>query len=182
MKPLIPALLAALGLAALFAGKASAAENKPPTPKPPTPKPPVSPVLPTPPIWPSPPPTAAEKAAQAMVAELWRAERSAGSVKAAKGREDKSLVVAFQNAAKLTADGKAGPGTLLAAAAHGQTDLPHVFYWPTSATAQKVYAYRAALLSVAEKLATKDPNGSSQLKASAAREHGEAGIVGALAS
>lgn len=190
MKPL-PIAIGVIGLLALFTGLASAKPATGPA-KPPTepPTPPVKPPTPwpfppsTPPVTPpvTPPTTAASAAAARMVANLFAAERSTSTVKAAKGREDKSLVSSFQSAAKLTADGLAGPGTLAAAAANGQYDLPHVFYWPTSANAQKVYEYRSALESIAEKLDASNPRAAAQLRASAAREHGEAGIVGPLAT
>lgn len=128
------------------------------------------------------PKTPVETAADLMVAHLKRLQIAAGDVKRAKGKEDKNIVKKFQSLAKLTSDGKPGPGTLVAAAGHGQYELPYVMYWPTGATAQKVYDYRAALEALATKLDATDPVGAQQLRASAAREKGQAGIVGALAT
>lgn len=119
-----------------------------------------------------------EIAADLMVAHLKRVQLQAGSVTAAKGKEDKNTVKKFQTLAKLTSDGKPGPGTLVAAASFGQFELPLVMYWPTSATKQKVYDYRAALLAIAAKLDSTNPSGAKQLRESAARERGQAGIVG----
>lgn len=119
-----------------------------------------------------------EIAADLMVAHLKRLQLSAGSVTAAKGKEDKAVVKKFQTLAKLSSDGKPGPGTLVAAASFGQFELPLVMYWPTSATKQKVYDYRTALNQIADKLESTNESGASALRASAARERGQAGIVG----
>jgi hypothetical protein len=128
------------------------------------------------------PKTPVETAADLMVAHLKRLQIASGDVKKAKGKEDKNIVKKFQGLAKLTSDGKPGPGTLVAAAGHGQYELPLVMYWPTGAKAQKVYDYRAALEALALKLDATDKVAAEQLRASAAREKGQAGIVGPLAT
>lgn len=124
--------------------------------------------------------TPVEVAADALVAHLKRIQTSSGSVLKAKGREDTNIVKRYQTLAKLTADGKVGPGTLAMTATHGQYDLPLVMYWPVSSTKTTVMKYRAALENIATKLASTDPVGAAQLRASAARERGQAGIVGAM--
>lgn len=124
------------------------------------------------------PKTPVETAADLMVAHLKRLQITAGDVMKSKGREDKNIVMKFQGLANLTKDGKPGPGTLVAAAGHGQYELPLVMYWPTGATKQKVYDYRAALEALALKLDSTNPSGAKSLRASAAREKGQAGIVG----
>lgn len=118
-----------------------------------------------------------EIAADAMVSHLKRLQLSQGSVTKAKGKEDKNLVKKFQTLAKLTADGSAGPGTMVAAASFGQYELPLVMYWPKSSTTAKVYAYRDALETIASKLDGTNPTGAASLRASAAREKGQAGVI-----
>jgi hypothetical protein len=92
-----------------------------------------------------------------------------------KGKENFAAIKAFQAAAGLSADGKAGPGTLIAAAQAGVCQLPRVMYWPVGATASNVTQYRSSLTSIA---AGKSDPCKGQLQASAAAERGQAGIVG----
>ncbi len=103
-----------------------------------------------------------------------------GDVKKAKGKEDKSLVMAFQKAEGLGADGLTGPGTVLKMAKY-TGDIPLVFYWPKSATSKNVLAYRTTLLQMAD---VHEQNGrpgvAAKLRASAAKERGQAGIVGSM--
>lgn len=123
--------------------------------------------------------TAVEMAADAMVADIRRVQQTYG-VKPAKGREDTAKVKRFQSLAGLTADGKAGPGTMLAAAKAGQHSLPKVVYWPTSATKTRVLQYRSDLNAVADSIAQSNPTGAEALRTSALAERGEAGIVGQM--
>lgn len=105
-----------------------------------------------------------------------------GDVKKAKGKEDKSLVVAFQKAEALTADGFTGPKTVLKMAKY-TGDIPLVYYWPKSATAKEVNAYRATLQQMAD---VHEQNGrpltAQKLRTYAAKERGQAGIVGPMPS
>ena len=126
-------------------------------------------------------PSPIQAAALAMVANMKKVQGAASSVKAAKGKEDMSLVKRFQTLASTTSDGKAGPGTLVLAAKNGQFDLPYVMYWPTSATSKNVITYRNDLQNIASSLAQQgNMAGASALRASASRERGQAGIVGAM--
>jgi len=84
----------------------------------------------------------------------------------------------FQTSAGLTPDGKSGPGTTLAYAKNGVGVLPPVLFWPVSANGKTVLAYRAAVLKIADQ--TVDPLQASALRQSAARERGQAGIVGQM--
>lgn len=121
-----------------------------------------------------------ELAADAMVRNL-KAVQSSYPFPTAHGKEDQSLVKRFQSLANTTADGMAGPGTLLLAAINGQSDLPLVPYWPKSATATNVLKYRSDLQQIAARArAAGDLSGASMLEASAARERGQGGIVGAM--
>lgn len=106
-----------------------------------------------------------------------------GTVTAAKGKEDKSLVKAFQLAEGATsaqADGLAGPGTMLKLAKY-QGALPLVYYWPKSATAKNVNDYRSTLRQMAD---VHEQNGrpgiAAKLRDAATRERGQGGIVGAM--
>jgi hypothetical protein len=124
------------------------------------------------------PRTPVEMAADAMVRNL-KAVQAAYPFPSVKGKEDQSIVKRFQAAVGGGADGKAGPGTLLAAAVAGQSDLPLVMYWPTSASASRVLQYRNDINGVADRAdAGGDHAGAAALRASAARERGQAGIVG----
>lgn len=123
------------------------------------------------------PKSAVETAADLMVSHLLRLQTKYG-MPGAKGKEDLSTVKKFQSLANLTADGKAGPGTMVAAAGYGQYNLPLVMYWTKSATAQNVYKYRDALNVIADKIASSNPSGANTLRASAANERGQAGIIG----
>jgi hypothetical protein len=123
------------------------------------------------------PKTPIEQAAEAAATNLKSVQRNSGSVKAAKGREDQALVKRFQTLCGTTSDGMAGPGTLGLMAKHGVCDLPYVMYWPKSSTKSRVIKYREAIYAVAD---SKSEPCASQLRASAARERGQAGIVGAM--
>jgi len=101
-------------------------------------------------------------------------------VRKAKGKEDKGLVTSFQRAEGLTADGKTGPGTVLKMAKY-VGDIPYVFYWPVSATAKNVNAYRATLQEMADAHENAGrPGIANKLRAAASRERGQAGIVGSM--
>lgn len=103
-----------------------------------------------------------------------------GDVKKAKGKEDKSMVIAFQKGEGLTADGKAGPGTVLKMAKY-TGDLPPVYYWPVSATAKNVNEFRATLQQMADVHEQAGRRSiAAKLRASAARERGQSGIVGQM--
>jgi hypothetical protein len=143
----------------------------------------INPAVP-PPVPDAPPPAAkspVETSADLMVAHLHRLQNTYGIPPKSKGKEDTNLVKKFQSLAKLTSpDGKAGPGTLAAAATAGQYNLPYVMYWPKSATSKKVLEYRATLNAIADKLEATNPSGARELRLSASRERGQAGIVGAM--
>jgi hypothetical protein len=100
----------------------------------------------------------------------------------AKGKEDMNIVSRFQGLAGLgTPDGKAGPGTLAAAAKVGQSALPLVMYWPKSATANNVLAYRDVLRQMAASArAAGDTTRAAELEQSAATERGQGNIVGSM--
>ncbi len=141
---------------------------------------------PTPPVLvpavPTPQPLPAAKSPQQQLAEstalmLTRVQQNASSVKASKGKEDQAMVLRFQKQEGLTADGKAGPGTLVALAKYVAV-LPWVMYWPKSANKTTVLGYRNALNTLAD--SSPDPMRAAGLRASAAHEHGEAGIVGPM--
>lgn len=127
--------------------------------------------------------TPAEAAAGDMVRNLNSAVAKYKTVKLAKGHEDKNAVKKFQQASGLKQDGLVGPGVLVEAAKYIGV-LPPVFYWPKSATAANVLAYRASLNKIADDIDNRTPTGDPMravaLRASAAREHGEAGIVGKM--
>lgn len=126
--------------------------------------------------------SAVEIAADNMVTHLRQIQDKYQTVKLAKGKQDTALVSKFQTLAGLKADGKPGPGTLIAAAKAGVGQvLPLVMYWPVSANAQSVYAYRTAIEDVAAKAdAAGDTMRAAALRQSAARERGQAGIVGTM--
>jgi hypothetical protein len=103
-----------------------------------------------------------------------------GDVKKAKGKEDQSLVKAFQQGESLTADGLTGPGTVLKMAKY-TGDIPLVYYWPKSATATKVNEYRSTLRQMADAHENAGrPIIASKLRSAATKERGQAGIVGAM--
>lgn len=147
-----------------------------------TPSVPATPAVATVPSSSSGPKTPLEQAAAAVVLHLTNLQNSAGgNVKAVKGKEDQFLIRNFQGMIPgATVDGKAGPGTLLAAAKAGQSVLPFVMYWPTGATASRVLQYRNDLIALASQ--TSDPVRKAALLASAARERGQSGIVGSMPS
>lgn len=125
--------------------------------------------------------TPVETCADTMIAHLHRLQNTYGIPPKCKGKEDQNLIKKFQSLAKLTSpDGKPGPGTLAAAATAGQYNLPYVMYWPKSATSKKVLEYRATLNAIADKLEATNPSGAEELRLSATRERGQAGIVGAM--
>lgn len=120
------------------------------------------------------------KAAQALSAHL-RSLQSRYGAKGAKGKQDRAQVRTWQAALGTTADGLPGTGTLLAMARAGEGNLPWVMYWPKSATARTVQAYRDELARIA--VAASSAGRTAEAKAiaeSAKREHGESGIVGNL--
>lgn len=103
-----------------------------------------------------------------------------GDVKKAKGKEDKGLVMAFQRAEGLGADGLMGPGSTLRLAKY-TGDLPPVFYWPKSATSKNVLDYRAKLLEWADKHESEGRTQvAAKIRAAAAKERGQSGIVGQM--
>lgn len=112
-------------------------------------------------------------------------DAAGGNVKSVQGKEDKSSVMRFQTQEGLTSDGKLGPGTNTALAKYVGV-LPLVMYWPTASNAQSVYTYRAKLQTLADALSN-DPNATlttqqqaNDLRASAAAERGQGGIVGTM--
>jgi len=145
-----------------------------------TPSAPVMPKdsLPVPQALPG-PKSPAELAADAMVRNL-RAVQSAFGMPQAHGKEDMGLVRKFQSLSGIASpDGKAGPGTMASAAKAGQSALPLVMYWPKTATAANVLAYRDVLRQLAAiAQASGDATRASNLEASAAAERGQGNIVG----
>jgi hypothetical protein len=141
-----------------------------PTTVPPAPAPQPTPIEKTP----------VEMAADAVVKHLWSIQRQYG-MPGAKGKEDMVLIKRFQSLAGDTADGMAGPGTLARTAQHGQSNLPLVMRWPKSATSTKVLEYRNVLTVMADKSRSEgNTTRADELSASAARERGQAGIVGPM--
>lgn len=103
-----------------------------------------------------------------------------GDVKRAKGKEDQSLVKAFQQGESITSDGLTGPGTVLKMAKY-TGDIPLVYYWPKSATAAKVNEYRSTLRQMADAHENAGrPIIASKLRNAATKERGQAGIVGTV--
>lgn len=103
-----------------------------------------------------------------------------GDVKKAKGKEDQSLVKAFQSGEGITSDGKTGPGTVLKMAKY-TGDIPLVYYWPVSANAAKVNEYRSTLRQMADAHENAGrPVIAEKLRSAASRERGQAGIVGQM--
>jgi hypothetical protein len=100
------------------------------------------------------------------------------SLKAAQGRENQSLVRAFQTKTGIYLDGLAGPGTYVAIARRLDSGtVPLVMYWPKGATEKTVLAYRTALRAIAEQ--APEPV-KSALRASANRERGQGAKNGPL--
>jgi len=149
--------------------------------------PPVAPGVPAPPapiaVPSSPQPQALpeakapiEIAADSMVRNLRSVQASRGA-RGAQGKEDQSLVRRFQTLAGGSADGRTGPGTLLAAAKAGQSNLPAVMYWPkatsvsTAALRQSLLEYRAALQALANQARAEGLDSRAiELEASLSRE------------
>lgn len=125
--------------------------------------------------------TPAEMAADALVKNLAGVQARFG-MPGAKGKEDLLIVKRFQSLTGDSApDGKAGPGVLAKAAQQGQVTLPLVMYWPKSATSAKVIEYRSVLNKLADAAqAAGNLAAATELRASAARERGQAGIVGPM--
>ncbi len=125
--------------------------------------------------------TAVQIAASNMAVHLKQIQRARGGAKQAKGHEDTNIIKRFQKADGQKQDGLPGPGTLLASARHGVSILPFVMYWPKSATKTRVLRYRSDLNALAQQAtAAGDTVRASQLSKSAARERGQAGIVGPM--
>ena len=133
------------------------------------------PVVPT--VAPPTPKTAVEQSAEGLALHLKSIQKNSTSVKASKGKEDTALVKRFQALAGTSTDGKPGPGTTGLLAKHGVCDLPYIMYWPRGSTKSRVVKYRAAIYAIADQ---KSEPCASQLRASAARERGQAGIVGPM--
>ncbi|MGB1274723.1 MAG: peptidoglycan-binding protein, partial [Nannocystaceae bacterium] len=160
------------------------------TPSPPAPVPAPSPTaLPLPeapavvPVSPTPQPlpqqlTATERAAIDMVKHLRAIEQQYGGPKGAKGRQNKTLVKAFQQAAGQKADGLPGPKTLYSAAAQRAVELPLVMYWTRGSTQKTVQQYRDMLGRLADALDSKGrAREAESLRASANRERGQGGVA-----
>lgn len=119
----------------------------------------------------------AQSLARKLAVHLHDVQRRLGMPRA-KGREDFSTVKAFQSSVGQTADGKAGPGTLTAVAKQGVTNLPLVMYWPKSGSRARLARYKADLTLLANQLeATGNLSGAAELRASIAREKGQAGVA-----
>ena len=114
----------------------------------------------------------------AMVEDLRRVQGIHG-MPGAKGRENQRLVKAYQAAAGLKQDGKAGPGTLTSLVSNGVYEVPLVMYWPSGTTAARVNQYRQNLRTIASALANEAD--ANMVRMAANRERGQAGIVGPLA-
>lgn len=103
--------------------------------------------------------------AKATALMLSRTQSSTKTIALSKGKEDQAMVKRFQAAEGLTADGKAGPKTMLAMAKYVDI-LPFVMWWPAGSSTAAVKTYRAALLAM---------NGlGRQLHITAAAERGQA--------
>lgn len=153
------------GIAAPITSSAAAPTNVPPQFTPPIVAPPTTQLS-----------LAATKANQ-LSAHLNALIASRGGVAGAKGKEDTSLVQAFQFAAGLSgsqADSKYGPGTAKLLAQYNG-DVPIVFYWPKGSLPNSaVPPYRQALENIAleaEKIG--DLERALKLRLSAAREKGQ---------
>ena len=128
--------------------------------------------------------TPAGRLAQQAAASLLKVQQRYGMPRA-KRKEDRALIKRFQAAAGQTADGLAGPSTVLAMAKNGVGRLPLVMYWARGSNRATVRRYTAQLNAMAD---AAEQAGQSQraqeLRQSAAREKGQAGViqVGALAA
>lgn len=89
--------------------------------------------------------TPLEMLAKAASTELKRAQRSAKTIRESVGKENQAIIKKFQAAAGLTADGLAGPKTILALAQFEDL-VPFVQRWPKGANANTVKQFRAELL------------------------------------
>lgn len=134
----------------------------------------------------SPAPAPVQKSKQQILAEttaagLVRLQTSAqGAVKKVQGKEDKAGVMRFQTQESLKADGKAGPGVVLALAKY-TGNIPLVMYWPQGTNANSVLKFRTQLLDLADAAdATGDKVRGDGLRAAASAERGQGGIVGAM--
>ena len=127
------------------------------------------------------PKTPLEIAASTMVKNL-RAMQSRLGMPGAQRQEDRAFVARLQHLAGMSnPDGLAGPGTILTAARAGECTLPVVMYWPNGATGENVHQYRRVLQALAQKARSEGRHHqASELEASAAREHGQGGIVGSM--
>ena len=135
---------------------------------------------------PAPSAPAPQKSKQQILAEtvasgLVRLQNAAnGNVKAVQGKEDKATIMRFQTQEGLSADGKAGPKTVLALAKY-TGNIPLVMYWPQGSNAQSVYTYRASLGSIADDAtASGDASRAAGLTQAAQAERGQGGIVGKM--
>lgn len=119
--------------------------------------------------------------AETVASGLVRLQSGAGgNVKKVQGKEDKSTIMRFQSQEGQTADGKAGPKTMLALAKY-TGNIPLVMYWPQGSNAQSVYSYRASLQDLADAaLAAGDATRSQGLQAASLAERGQGGIVGSM--
>lgn len=119
--------------------------------------------------------------AETVASGLVRLQNAAnGNVKAVQGKEDKATIMRFQTQESLSADGKAGPKTMLALAQY-TGNIPLVMYWPQGSNAQSVYSYRASLGSIADSAtAAGDTSRAAGLTQAAQAERGQGGIVGAM--
>ena len=116
-----------------------------------------------------------------MVNNIRSVQSQYGGVKAAKGKENRSLVKRFQRSVGLKQDGLAGRNTFIVAASKGAVVLPLVPYWPRSARSSTVKQYRDALLKIAAGMTAMGQTAEANaLQASAYRERGQGGIVGPL--
>lgn len=128
------------------------------------------------------PSTDIERSAAAMVLHLRELQRKYGGPKAAKGKQDTTLVKRFQALANLKQDGLPGPQTFVLASSKGAVALPFVMYWPRSANAAYVLKYRDSLRRVADALDSKGmKDEANTLRIVANAERGQGGIIGPLA-
>lgn len=131
----------------------------------------------TPALAPAPAPKLPGQLAGESMAKHLKSVQSRYGMPGAKGKEDKSIVVKFQTAAGITADGLAGPGTLAKAASLSVGNLPLVMYWPRGSSLAKVQQYRDTLRRLAGQA---DAQGhvelGNQLRMVANYEKGQAGV------
>lgn len=141
-----------------------------------TPKAVAVPAQPKPQVLPE-PKSPVVQAGEAMASHL-KSVQSKHGMPGAKGKEDPSITVRFQNLAGITADGKPGPGTIAKLATYGVGNLPLVMYWPSGSNRLSVQKYRDTLRRLAsEAEAQGHAPLANELRMVANYEKGQGGIA-----